>query len=133
MAGRISIGPAGARRRIKDALVGFSDRAEAAGRSVVGYGAAAKGNTLLNYAGVRPTCCRSWRMRRRTSRAATCRFRIPVRDEAALRGGAPDFVMVLPWNLRDEIASSWRTCAIGARLRDGGARTSRLVSSARAR
>ena len=91
--------------RIKDALVGFLIEQKRGGRSVVGYGAAAKGNTLLNYAGVRPDLLP---FVADASPHKQGRYlpgsRIPVRDEAALRAARPDFVLVLPWNLRDEIA-----------------------------
>jgi len=102
---------------IKDALVGFLIEQKRAGRSVVGYGAAAKGNTLLNYAGVRPDLLpfvvdASPHKQGRYLPGS----RIPVRDEAALRAARPDFVLVLPWNLRDEIAGQL------AYVRDWGAR-----------
>ena len=92
--------------RIKDDLVGFLIEQKRRGRSVVGYGAAAKGNTLLNYAGVRPDLLpfvvdASPHKQGRYLPGS----RIPVRDEAALRAARPDCVLVLPWNLRDEIAA----------------------------
>ena len=76
------------------------------GRSVAAYGAAAKGNTLLNFAGVRadllPFVVDA-------SPHKQGRFlpgsRIPVVAEARLREARPDFVVILPWNLRDEIAA----------------------------
>ncbi|MEO6743468.1 MAG: class I SAM-dependent methyltransferase [Caldimonas sp.] len=107
--------------RIKDALVTFLIEQKRAGRSVVGYGAAAKGNTLLNYAGVRPDLLpfvvdASPHKQGRYLPGS----RIPVRDEAALRVARPDFVLLLPWNLRDEIASQlayvrdWGACFVTA-------------------
>ena len=103
--------------RIKDALVAFLIEQKRAGRSVVGYGAAAKGNTLLNYAGVRPDLLpfvvdASPHKQGRYLPGS----RIPVRDEAALRAARPDCVLVLPWNLREEIAGQL------AYVRDWGAR-----------
>ena len=103
--------------RIKDALVGFLIEQKRAGRSVVGYGAAAKGNTLLNYAGVRsdllPFVVDASPHKQGRYLPGS---RIPVRDEAALRAARPDCVLVLPWNLRDEIAGQL------AYVRDWGAR-----------
>ena len=102
---------------IKVALVGFLIEQKRAGRSVVGYGAAAKGNTLLNYAGVRPDLLP---FVADASPHKQGRYlpgsRIPVRDEAALRAARPDCVLLLPWNLRDEIAGQL------AYVRDWGAR-----------
>ena len=101
---------------IKDDLLAFLIEQKRAGRTVAGYGAAAKGNTLLNYAGVRPDLLP---FVVDASPHKQGRFlpgsRIPVRDEAALRAARPDFVLILPWNLRDEIAASAApTCATGA-------------------
>lgn len=76
------------------------------GKRVAGYGAAAKGNTLLNFAGVRMDLLAF------VSDASPHKqgrylpgSRIPVVDEAYLRAARPDFVVVLPWNLREEITS----------------------------
>lgn len=76
------------------------------GKQVVGYGAAAKGNTLINYAGVRPDLIRyvvdaSPHKQGRYLPGS----RIPVVDEAHIRETRPDFVVILPWNLRAEIAA----------------------------
>ena len=89
---------------IKNDLLAFLIEQKRAGRKVVAYGAAAKGNTLLNYAGVRsdllPFVVDA-------SPHKQGRFlpgsRIPVLGEKALRRTRPDFVLVLPWNLRTEI------------------------------
>lgn len=74
------------------------------GALVAGYGAAAKGNTLLNFAGVRSDLLA---FVADASPHKQGRFlpgsRIPVVDENHLRAHRPDFVVVLPWNLRDEI------------------------------
>jgi hypothetical protein len=78
----------------------------AAGRRVAAYGAAAKGNTLLNYAGIRPNLLpyvvdASPHKRGKWLPGS----RIPVVDESRLREERPDFVWILPWNLRTEIMS----------------------------
>ena len=75
------------------------------GKQVVGYGAAAKGNTLLNYAGVRPDLLgyvvdASPHKQDRYLPGS----RIPVIAEASFRDTRPDFVVILPWNLREEIS-----------------------------
>ena len=73
-------------------------------KKVVGYGAAAKGNTLLNYAGVRPNLI-SFIADRNPAKQG--RFmpgsRIPIVDESKLKSFQPDYIVILPWNLRSEI------------------------------
>ena len=92
--------------RIKDDLVLFLIEAKRAGKKVGAYGAAAKGNTLLNFAGVRPDLL-PWVADRNPAKQGKylpgCR--IPVVDEARLLAERPDYVLVLPWNLGEEIKS----------------------------
>lgn len=92
--------------RIKDELLAFLIEHKRAGRTVAGYGAAAKGNTLLNYAGVRPDLLP---FVVDASPHKQGRFlpgsRIPVVDESHLRRSRPDVVLILPWNLRTEITA----------------------------
>jgi SAM-dependent methyltransferase len=89
---------------IKDALVRFLIDAKRDGKSVGAYGAAAKGNTLLNYAGVRPDLLPFV-----VDRAAAKQgkfmpgSRIPIVDEDQLKAARPDYVVLLPWNLRPEL------------------------------
>jgi len=100
------------------AFTGFQQRAEAAkyglmeflmqakrqGRRVLGYGAAAKGNTLLNYAGIRADLLPAV-----ADRAASKQGKllpgshIPVISPEELTAGAVDALLVLPWNLIDEL------------------------------
>lgn len=89
---------------IKDALVRFLMDAKAADKSVGGYGAAAKGNTLLNYAGIRPDLL-PYVVDRSPSKAGKFMpgSRIPIVDEAHLIAARPDYVLILPWNLRPEL------------------------------
>ena len=91
---------------IKNDLLGFLIEQKRAGKTVAAYGAAAKGNTLLNYAGVRPDLLpfvvdASIHKQGRFLPGS----RIPVVGEAMLRDARPDFVLVLPWNLRAEIGA----------------------------
>ena len=90
---------------VKNDFLDFLLRQKRAGKRVAGYGAAAKGNTLLNFAGIRHDLLS---FVADASPHKQGRFlpgsRIPVVDEAFLRAARPDFVVVLPWNLRDEIA-----------------------------
>ena len=89
---------------VKDAFLEFLLQQKRNDRRVAGYGAAAKGNTLLNFAGVRADLLA---FVADASPHKQGRFlpgaRIPVVDEAHLRAARPDFVVVLPWNLRDEV------------------------------
>lgn len=90
--------------QVKDDLLRFLLDAKRQGLKVVGYGAAAKGNTLLNFAGVRPDL-----LPRIVDKnpAKQGKFmpgsRIPIVDEACLRASRPDRVLILPWNLRAEV------------------------------
>ena len=69
------------------------------------YGAAAKGNTLLNFAGVRPDLL-PYVVDKNPAKQGQYLpgSRIPIVDEAHLRTHRPDRVLILPWNLRDEVA-----------------------------
>lgn len=88
----------------KNDFLGFLLAAKTAGKSVAAYGAAAKGNTLMNYAGVRPDLIRFVVDR---NPAKQGKFmpgsRLPIVSEDRLRDDAPDYIVILPWNLRKEI------------------------------
>ena len=75
-----------------------------AGKTIAGYGAPAKGNTLLNYCGVR-TDFIDFTVDRNPQKQG--RFlpgtHIPIRAPEAIREARPDVVLILPWNLREEI------------------------------
>ena len=90
--------------KLKDDFVGYLIEARRAGRKVAAYGAAAKGNTLMNYAGVRPDLI-AFVVDRNPAKQG--RFmpgsRIPIVDEDRLRAERPDDIVLLPWNLRDEL------------------------------
>ncbi|MBD8880537.1 class I SAM-dependent methyltransferase [Rhodanobacter sp. 7MK24] len=91
---------------IKNAFLAFLLECKRDGKRVVGYGAAAKGNTLLNYAGVRPDLLNyvvdaSPHKQGRYLPGS----RIPVVDEKHIREDRPDYVVILPWNLREEITT----------------------------
>lgn len=90
---------------LKNDAMRFLLSAQADGATCMGYGAAAKGNTFLNYAGIRPDLISAVVDR---APAKQGQFlpgsRIPVVTEDALRQSKPDFVLILPWNLRTEIA-----------------------------
>lgn len=89
---------------VREALLAFLRGAKAHGEPVAAYGAAAKGNTLLNYAGVG---CDLVSYVADLNPAKVGKFlpgsRIPVVSEQHLRAGQPRWVLILPWNLRNEI------------------------------
>ena len=110
----------GCQRRLeelKDAFLRFLLDARAQGTQVAAYGAAAKGNTLLNYAGVRADLIRCVADR---SPAKQGRFlpgsRIAVVAESVLKDLKPGYVVILPWNLKDEVREQL------AYIRDWGGR-----------
>ena len=73
---------------------------------MVGYGAPAKGNTLLNYCGVGPELL-AYTVDRAPSKQDTLLpgTRIPVFPPEKIMETRPDYVLILPWNIRDEIVS----------------------------
>ena len=90
--------------RTKNDFLGFLVEARLQGKTVGAYGAAAKGNTLLNFAGVRPDLLPFVADR---NPAKQNKFmpgsRIPIVPESHLQNARPDYVVILPWNLRDEL------------------------------
>lgn len=103
--------------RVKQDLLAFLIEQKRKGKKVAAYGAAAKGNTLLNYAGVKPDLlpyvCDA-------ASAKQGKFlpgsHIPIRAPEDLRDDPPDFVLILPWNIAAEVREQL------ADLGDGGAR-----------
>jgi SAM-dependent methyltransferase len=92
--------------RVKDELVMFLIEQKRAGRRVAGYGAAAKGNTLLNYAGVRRDLL-SYVCDAAPSKQGHFLpgSHIPVVAPTEMREHKPDIVLVLPWNIAPEVAT----------------------------
>ncbi len=90
---------------IKRDLLRFLLDAHDQGKRVAAYGAAAKGNTLLNFAGVRPDLL-SFVVDRNPAKQGQWMpgSRIPIVDESALRERQPDYIVFLPWNLRNELS-----------------------------
>jgi SAM-dependent methyltransferase len=90
----------------KHALLSFLLDARRNNHKVGAYGAAAKGNTLLNFAGVRPDLL-PWVVDRNPAKQGKYLpgSRIPIVAEERIREERPDYVLILPWNLRDEVVS----------------------------
>ena len=91
--------------QIKHRLLEFLIEAKRAGKSVAGYGAPGKGNTLLNYCGIRQDFL-DYTVDRNPYKQG--KFlpgtRIPIYPPERIAETRPDYVLILPWNLRDEIA-----------------------------
>ncbi len=85
-------------------LLGFLVDAKQRGKKVAAYGAAAKGNTLLNFAGVRPhLLAYVVDLNPAKQNKFLPGSRIPIVDEQHLRNDKPDYVLILPWNLGAEV------------------------------
>jgi hypothetical protein len=85
--------------------LGGGRQCQAEGTTVGAYGAAAKGNTLLNFAGVRPDLL-SYAVDKNPAKQGQYLpgSHIPVVSEAHLRAHKPQRILILPWNLRSEVA-----------------------------
>jgi hypothetical protein len=90
----------------KRALLDLLIRLQRDGKQVVGYGAPGKGNTLLNYCGIR-TDLLDYTVDRNPHRHGlfTPGTHIPIHSPDKLAETRPDFILVLPWNLIDEISA----------------------------
>ena len=101
--------------RTKRNLLSFLIGAKADGKTIVGYGAPAKGNTLLNFCGI-GTDFLDYTVDRSPHKQGMFLpgTRIPIREPAAIAETRPDYVLILPWNLKDEII------AANAHIRDWG-------------
>ena len=90
--------------QVKNGLMEFLLQAKKKGKSVAAYGAAAKGNTLMNFAGVRPDLI-SFVVDRNPAKQGKYMpgSRIPILAETAITQRRPDYVVILPWNLRKEV------------------------------
>lgn len=92
--------------RIKRELLSFLLQTQRDGLKVAAYGAAAKGNTLLNFAGVRPDLLPYVvDLNPAKQGHGMPGSRIPIVNEAHLKADRPDRVLILPWNLREEITT----------------------------
>lgn len=89
---------------VKHRFLDFLLAAKRAGKTVGGYGAAAKGNTLLNFAGIRPDLL-PWVVDRNPAKQGKYMpgSRIPIVDEQRISSERPDFILILPWNLCEEV------------------------------
>ncbi len=90
--------------RVKDDLLAFLIEKKRAGKTVAAYGAAAKGNTLLNYAGVKPDLlpfvCDAAAAKQGKFMPGS---HIPILPPAALAAQRPEYLVILPWNIAAEV------------------------------
>ena len=90
--------------RVKNELLAFLVEQKMQGKSVIGYGAAAKGNTLLNYAGVKPELlpfvCDAASSKQGNYLPGS---HIPIFPPDYIKEQKPDYILILPWNLKNEI------------------------------
>ena len=91
--------------QIKCSLLGFLLRAAGEGRTVAGYGAPGKGNTLLNHCGIRADLL-SYTVDRNPLKQGQFLpgTHIPIYAPERIAETRPDYVLVLPWNLKEEIS-----------------------------
>ncbi len=88
------------KRNLLDLLI----RAKREGKSIAGYGAPGKGNTLLNYCGIRSDFLDYTVDRSPHKQGKFCPgTRIPIYSPDRIRETRPDFLLILPWNLKDEV------------------------------
>ena len=92
--------------KVRRDLLSFLIEAKNAGKTVVGYGAPGKGNTLLNYCGIRADLVQ-FTVDRNPLKQGTFLpgTRIPVLAPEQIDVAKPDYVLILPWNLKTEIMS----------------------------
>ena len=90
--------------KVKDDMLSFLIAQRLSGRKVAAYGAAAKGNTLLNYAGVKPDLlpfvCDAAAAKQGKFMPGS---HIPILPPDALLANAPDYILILPWNIAAEV------------------------------
>jgi SAM-dependent methyltransferase len=91
-------------RRTKRKLLAFLIKAKDEGKTICGYGAPGKGNTLLNYCGI-GTDFLDFTVDRNPYKHGrfTPGMRIPIHDVSVIGPAKPDYIFILPWNLRHEI------------------------------
>ena len=96
-------------RRTKRKLLAFLIKAKDEGKHICGYGAPGKGNTLLNYCGI-GTDFIDFTVDRNPHKHGrfTPGTHIPILPVEALDDARPDYVLILPWNLKKEITTQMR-------------------------
>ena len=103
--------------KVRDDFKRFLEEQKRAGKTVAGYGAAAKGNTLINYAGVGQDLiafvCDAAPSKQGKFLPGS---RIPILQPAAMAERRPDFVVILPWNIAEEVRQQQKVGAWGGKF-----------------
>ena len=93
---------------IKNNLLEFLIKLKKTGKTIMAYGAAAKGNTLLNYAGVKPDLlllvCDAASAKQGKFMPGS---HIPILPPEVIEHNLPDYLLVLPWNIIDEVKTQF--------------------------
>lgn len=99
-------------RRTKRKLLAFLIKAKDDGKTICGYGAPGKGNTLLNYCGIGVDFL-DFTVDRNPYKHGrfTPGMHVPIHDVGAIDAAKPDYLLILPWNLRQEIVGQMRHIA----------------------
>lgn len=93
--------------KVRSDLLAFLNQAKSEGRTVVGYGAAAKGNTLLNFCGIGDSLVPYVAdLSPHKQNKALPGSHIPVKAPDAIGESKPDYVLILPWNIKEEVMES---------------------------
>jgi len=94
--------------KVKNTLVCFLIEQKNAGKSIAAYGAAAKGNTILNYAGIRadllPYVCDSAPSKQGKYMPGS---HIPILSPEVLKERKPEYIIILPWNIAKEVIDEY--------------------------
>ncbi|MGE3065298.1 MAG: methyltransferase domain-containing protein [Hyphomicrobiaceae bacterium] len=96
-------------KRTKRSLLAFLIKAKDEGKRICGYGAPGKGNTLLNYCGIGPDFL-DFTVDRNPYKHGrfTPGMHVPILPVEAIDEAKPDYLFILPWNLKDEIVAQMR-------------------------
>jgi len=112
--------------RVRQELLAFLRTAKQQGKTVAAYGAAAKGNTLLNFCGI-STDLIAYVVDKNPAKQDKLLpgSRLPVHDPARLYETKPDYIVILPWNIADEVVAQ------NPAVRDWGAKWVTAIPSLR--
>ena len=93
--------------RVKSSFLAFVEQAKREGKTIAGYGAAAKGNTFLNFCGIGyPTIAAVYDRNPAKQDKLTPGTHIPILTPDRIAELKPDYLVILPWNIADEVRSS---------------------------
>ncbi len=92
---------------VKASFLAFTERVQREGKTIAAYGAAAKGNTFLNYCGIHyPAISAVYDLNPAKQNKVTPGTHIPILSPEAINELKPDYLLILPWNIAEEIMKS---------------------------